>query len=139
MKLSSMTWRIILTCAIAVLTVSAAVADSPQAASTDGGLLLVAQAKALPAPAAEPSRPMDLNVLSERVRALEKENLVLREDLGKARLDARNELNATAKRQAEQIEQLNQQVAKEHAAQKKRTRNLWYAIGGVALGALFVK
>jgi hypothetical protein len=79
--------------------------------------------------------------LLERVKALEKENLVLREDLGKARLDARVELEAAARRQAEALEKLNAELAdvrvrmeRERAAQTRRNRNLWMAVGALAIG-----
>lgn len=91
--------------------------------------------------AAEPST--DVKALQERVRVLENENQVLREDLGKARLDARADLEAASKRQAEMIAKTNQELADTKAqmeadkkAQARRNRNLWIGIAVVAIGAL---
>lgn len=85
----------------------------------------------------------DVKSLQERVRALENENQVLREDLGKARLDARADLEAAAKRQADLIAKTNQQLTDMQAkmeadkkAQARRNRNLWIGIALVGIGAL---
>ena len=98
-------------------------------------------AQAAPAPA--PAKPADQAALSERVGTLEKENVVLREDMGKARLDAKSDLETLAKRQAEAIARLNQQLAEtqakleaEQARRDRQNRNLWIAIGAVAVGWL---
>jgi len=86
--------------------------------------------------------------LDERVTELEKTTVILREDLGKARLDARTELDAAAARQADsdaklqkQIDQLNAKVADlnarlaaERKARARQNRNLWIAIGILAVG-----
>jgi hypothetical protein len=112
-----------------------------------------APATAVVAQAATPARstgareaapPAEAGPVPERVTALEKESVVLREDLGKARLDARSELEAVAKRQAEAIERLHKELAEtqakleaERAAQAKRNQKVWLAIGVVALAALF--
>jgi hypothetical protein len=83
--------------------------------------------------AATPAPPLDNKALSEKVTTLEKENLVLREDLGKARLDARSNLEAA-------IAKLNQEteakLQAERAAQAKKNRTFWLAIGAVAIGVL---
>lgn len=91
----------------------------------------------------EPEKPKSPAELSERVQALEKENLVLREDLGKARLDARTGLEQAAKRQAElearlrqRIDELNADLAAEREAQARRDHNLWLAVGVLALGII---
>jgi len=102
-----------------------------------------APASAKPAVGKESSSPAAPAPVPERVTALEKETVVLREDLGKARLDARSDLETVAKRQAEAIERLRKELADtqakleaERAAQARRNRKLWLAIGVVALGAL---
>jgi hypothetical protein len=81
--------------------------------------------------------------LGERVQALEKENLVLREDLGKTRLDARSRLDEAAKQQAEMEEQLRQRIdelnaklAAEQQSRARSNRNLWLAVGVLALGII---
>jgi hypothetical protein len=81
--------------------------------------------------------------MGERVVALERENLVLREDLGKARLDSRTAMNEIEKRRAEdaarfqqKIDALNADLAAEREKQARRTRNLWLAIGVVAIGVI---
>ncbi len=104
------------------------------------------QAAPDPAPAAA-AAPADKaaqeEAIPERVSALEKENVILREDLGKARLDTKSDLEELARRQAEAIARLNKQLAElqakqdaERAAQARRNRKLWIAIGVVALGAI---
>jgi len=97
-------------------------------------------AQACPAPA--PASP-DVSAMGERVVALERENLVLREDLGKARLDSRTAMNELEKRRAEdaarfqqKIDALNADLAAEREKQARRTRNLWLAIGVVAIGVI---
>ena len=98
-------------------------------------------AQACPAPAT--SAAPDVSAMGERVVALERENLVLREDLGKARLDARTAMNELEKRRAEdaarfqqKIDALNADLAAEREEQARRTRNLWLAIGVVAIGVI---
>jgi hypothetical protein len=78
---------------------------------------------------------------SERITTLEKENVILREDLGKARLDTRTQVEAANKRQAEavarlqkQLEEANAKIEAERQKNAKRSRNLWYAIGALAVG-----
>jgi hypothetical protein len=88
------------------------------------------------APAPQP-RAADVTTLNERVIALEKENLVLREDLGKARLDLRTGLADQTKemgRMQQRVDELNAQLAAEREKQSKRSRNMWIAIGVLALG-----
>ncbi len=112
----------------------------PATAAEGGGAQRKAASQATPAPAA---RPADLTTLNERVIALEKENLVLREDLGKARLDLRTGLADQAKKQSEEmsrmqqrVDALNAQLAAEREKQSKRSRNMWIAIGLLALGVV---
>lgn len=102
---------------------------------------MVAQA----APKATPRKaePADNAAVSDRVSALEKQGTVLSEDVGKARLEQRMQLDALAKRQAEAIAKLNQQMAAQQAAaekerKKQETRNkyLWIAIGVLAVGVI---
>lgn len=78
--------------------------------------------------------------LAERVETLERETVVLREDLGKARLDAKADLEELARRQAEAIARLNQQIADteaklqaERAAREREHRRLWMAVGALAV------
>jgi hypothetical protein len=80
--------------------------------------------------------------VTQRVDALEKQNLVLSEDLGKAQLKAR-ELETVAKMQADSIAQLNQQLAAtqkqadaEREKQAKRNQYTWIAVGLVAAIAI---
>jgi len=120
----------------AMLLCSTAFAESPPPPAQP-----TAVAQAAPAPA--PAKPADQTALSERVGALEKENVVLREDMGKARLDVKSDLETLAKRQAEAIARLNQQLAEtqakleaEQARRERQNRNLWIAIGAVAVGWL---
>jgi|GEM_PF-4276584 len=84
-----------------------------------------------PARAAEPT--LDNKALSEKVIALEKENLVLREDLGKARLDARSNLEAAI---AKLNQEMEAKLKAEREAQAKKNRTFWLAIGAVAIGVL---
>jgi hypothetical protein len=102
---------------------------------------------------AAPSRPLhapppgkttpDTAALGERVEALEKENIVLREDLGKARLDARTRLSELEQRDAEararmqeKIDALRAELESERRKQAKRNRNLWIAAGVLAIGII---
>jgi septin family protein len=119
------------------------------AESTEGGQPAPAKAAAQaqasasggPAPAAPPA-PSSA-AIPDRVGALEKQNLVLTEDIGKARLETRTRLEELAKRQAEEIQRLNQELAQQRAQieaerqkQQERNRNLWIAVGLVALGVI---
>jgi septal ring factor EnvC (AmiA/AmiB activator) len=130
-----------LTCMASSLIAAGALAETAGAAPAPS------PAKVVQVAAAEPAKPggapADAEALPERVDALEKENTVLREDLGKARLDARAQLEAAARRQAEAIAALNRQVddlekqlQAERDRQSRRNRNLWLAVGVVALGVL---
>jgi hypothetical protein len=125
---------------VSVLACATAVAGEPGEAQKK------AAAQAAPAPAAAPKpapAPADPAALAERVVALERENLVLREDLGKARLDARTKLSELENRQAEnaaafqeKIDALNAQLEAERRKQARRNRNVWIAIGVVAVGLI---
>ena len=92
---------------------------------------LISAAVWSPARAAEPT--LDNKALSEKVTALEKENLVLREDLGKARLDARSNLEAAL---AKLNQEMEAKLKAEREAQAKKNRTFWLAIGAVAIGVL---
>ncbi len=112
--------------------------------------IAAAETPVAPAPAAQPSadtaaadKPAQEEAIPERVNALEKENVILREDLGKARLEVKSDLEELARRQAEAIARLNKQLAElqakqdaEREAQARRNRKLWIAVGVVALGVL---
>jgi len=94
------------------------------------------------APAPPPQPKADLQSVAGRVEALEKENVVLREDLGKARLSARTELNSAEKRFADAIAKVKrdlraaeEKMEAERKAQAKRNRNFWIAIGALAIAA----
>ncbi len=95
----------------------------------------------LPAFADQPAAPAGSTV-PQRVDALEKQNLVLSEDLGKAQLQNR-QLEEAARAQAAAIAQLNQQLAaeqkkaqEERDKQAKRNQYTWIAVGLVAAIAL---
>jgi hypothetical protein len=105
--------------------------------------LALSGAAAFAAETGQTAKPADTGALTERVIALEKENLVLREDLGKARLDVRTNVNTLKEQQAadmakmqEKIDALNAQLAAEQEKQTKRTQMLWIAIGLIAIGAI---
>jgi len=110
-------------------------------AAEPGQAQKAAAAQARPVPAAQAAP--DALALGERVVALERENLVLREDLGKARLDSRTAMNELEKRRAEdaarfqqKIDALNADLAAEREKQARRNHNLWLAIGVVAIGVI---
>ncbi|MFB3880293.1 MAG: hypothetical protein ACE149_03470 [Armatimonadota bacterium] len=122
-------------CAAAALAVPALAADNDSIPKT--ALVIAA------APAGSQPRATDAAALTERVLALEKENVVLREDLGKARLDLRTGLNEQAKQHADEmarmqqkIDELNAQLAAEHDKQAERNRTFWLAIGVLFIGVL---
>jgi septal ring factor EnvC (AmiA/AmiB activator) len=126
-----------LSCILMGLLLSSALA-APSPSAPAGGALAKAAAQA--APKETPSTGGSATV-GERITALEKENVVLREDLGKARLDTRTQLDAAAKRQAEAVAKLqkkldeaNANLEAERQKNAKRNRNLWYAVGALALG-----
>ncbi len=125
--------------AIALLAAAPAGASSPDEAPGGAQRRAAAQATS----PQEPARAQSASELAERVDALEKENLVLREDLGKARLDARTRLEEAARRRAEmdsrlrqRIDELNAKLAAEQDRQARRNRNLWLAVGVLALGII---
>lgn len=110
---------------------------APTTSEPAGGALAKAASQAAPkeAPAGGSATAGD------RINALERENVILREDLGKARLDTRTQLEAAAKRQAEAVAKLQKQLDESSAKMEaerqknaKRNRNLWYAVGALALG-----
>jgi hypothetical protein len=112
---------------------------APTTSEPAGGALAKAASQAAPkeAPAGGSA------TAGERITALEKENVILREDLGKARLDTRTLLEAAAKRQAEAVARLQKQLDEANAKMEadrqknaKRNRNLWYAVGALALGVV---
>jgi len=81
--------------------------------------------------------------LPNRVESLEKESVVLREDLGKARLETRTQIDAVEKRNAEamarmqqKIDELNAQLQEERQRQERRNRQLWLAFGVVLVAVL---
>ncbi len=124
---------------VCVFACAAAVAGEP------GDVQKKAAAQAAPAPTAAAPAPATLDpaALTERVVALERENLVLREDLGKARLDARTKLSELERQRAEdaaafqqKIDALNAELEAERKKQARRNRNLWIAIGAVAVGVI---
>ena len=144
--------RLVLACLAVALLVPVALGDasSPAGAPGEAQRKVAEQAggggSATPgasgaAPAPEPARsPAEL---SERVEALEKENVVLREDLGKARLDVRTSLAEAEARRAKEaaefqqrIDDLNAQLAAERDRQARRNKNLWLAVGILALGII---
>lgn len=95
--------------------------------------------------AADPTRAASPSELSERIEALEKENVVLREDLGKARLDVRTSLAEAEARRAKEaaefqkrIDDLNAQLASERERQGRKNKDLWLAVGVLALGIIAV-
>ncbi|MCJ7821533.1 MAG: hypothetical protein MUQ26_00365 [Armatimonadetes bacterium] len=92
---------------------------------------------------AESEGPKSPAELSERIQALEKENVVLREDLGKARLDVRTSLAEADARRAKEaaefqkrIDDLNAQLAAERERQGRKNKDLWLAVGVLALGII---
>ena len=125
---------------VCCIAVSAALAGQPAVAAEVGATQKKAAVQIAPAP--QP-RSVDTAALDERVIALERENLVLREDLGKARLDLRTGLADQTKRRAEEmarmqqkIDELNAQVAADREKQSRRSRNTWIAIGLLAVGVV---
>jgi hypothetical protein len=119
-----------------------AVAGGPGLAAEAGTAQPAPLRIAAAAPASQP-KPAEAGAMSERVIALEKENLVLREDLGKARLDLRTALSDQEKRHAEEmarmqqkIDELKAQLAADRERESRRSRNVWIAIGLLALGVV---
>ena len=133
-------------CIVVVSMLSGEPAPAPPSAGAPGEAQKKAAAQAAPAepaPPVVPERFIEPAELGERIDALEKQNLVLREDLGKALLDARTRLLDAEKRQAEtaarlqqRIDDLNAQLAVERERQARRSRNLWLAVGVLAIGII---
>ena len=142
---SRLTVALVLLCTLLVwcsAAMAAEAGDVQKKAATQAAPAPLAP-QAAPAPPAPAGKATDPAVLGERVNALEKENLVLREDLGKARLDTRTAMNDMAKRQAEEmarfqqkIDALNAELAAERDKQSRRNRNTWIALGLLALGVV---
>ncbi len=132
-------------CCIAVLTLlTGALADaaSPFDSPVEAQKKVAARA-ADPEPPPHPIVRGEAPELAERVGALERQNLVLREDLGKARLDTRTRLEAAEQRHNDQvaqlqkrIDELNAQLASERDRQSRKSRNLWLAVGVLAIGII---
>jgi hypothetical protein len=121
----------------------AAAAFTAPALAADSGAAPKTAVKIAAAPAAAQPKAADATALTERVLALEKENLVLREDLGKARLDLKTSLNEQAKRHADEmarmqlkVDELNSQLTADREKQSERNRTLWIAIGVLTIGML---
>jgi len=121
----------------------AAAAFAAPAPAADSGAAPKTAVKIAAAPAAAQPKAADATTITERVLALEKENLVLREDLGRARLDLKTSLNEQAKRQADEmarmqlkLDALNAQFTAEREKQSERNRTLWIAIGVLTIGML---
>ena len=140
--------RLVLACLAVALLVSVALGDASSPAGAPGeaqrkvaeqagGGESTAPSSGRATPAPQPTE------ISERVEALEKENVVLREDLGKARLDVRTSLAEAEARRAKEaaefqkrIDDLNAQLAAERERQARRNKNLWLAVGILALGII---
>lgn len=135
------TWTILTLALLAVgLVTAVAAADDPglvqRQATTQISPVVIA--------AAPPSaKATDPTVLDERVTALEKENVVLREDLGKARLDTRARLQelsqqheADMARFQQKVDDLNAQFEEERESARRRERNLWLAVGVLAVAII---
>jgi septal ring factor EnvC (AmiA/AmiB activator) len=123
---------------IASLLVGASAAPSPAPPAV--GVLTAVAAQASPSPKEAPAASGTATT-AERITSLEKENVILREDLGKARLDTRTQIETASKRQAEavarlqkQLDEANAKMESERQKNAKRSRNLWYAIGALAVG-----
>jgi hypothetical protein len=119
----------------------AAAAFAAPALAADSGATPKTAVK-IAAAAAQP-KAADATTITERVLALEKENLVLREDLGRARLDLKTSLNEQAKRHADEmarmqlkVDELNSQLTADREKQSERNRTLWIAIGVLTIGML---
>jgi hypothetical protein len=81
--------------------------------------------------------------LGERVTALERQGIVLREDLGKARLDAVSRISDLESRSAdaqarlqERIDALRADLEAERRKQAERNRHVWLALGIIAVVTL---
>jgi len=135
------TWTILTLALLAVgLLTAVAAADDPGVIQTQStahaGTVLIAAAP----PAAKATDP---TVLDERITALERENVVLREDLGKSRLDSRAGLKelsdqheADMARFQQKVDDLNAQFEEERERAQRRERNLWLAVGVLAVAII---
>lgn len=141
-----------LACFALVLVAGGALGDASSPAGAPGEAQRKVASQALgeemllfiePRIVAESEEPKSPSELSERIEALEKENVVLREDLGKARLDVRTSLSEAealrAREMAEfqkRVDDLNAQLAAERERQARKNKNLWLAVGVLALGII---
>jgi hypothetical protein len=141
MKTSTTLAHVGVCCIAALCLLGSAFGDTPDPGEAPGDVhrKVVGQAVAAEAPEREQT-PAELG---ERVGALEKENLVLREDLGKARLDARARLEEAERERAElesrlqqRVDELNERLAAERDRQARKSRNLWLAVGILALAII---
>ncbi|GEM_PF-1872936 len=131
-------------CCIAVLSLlTGALADAASPSDSPGGAQKRIAARVVAPQPPSQAEPQAASEVAERVGALEKQNLVLREDLGKARLDTRTRLEAAEQRHNDQaaqlqkrIDDLNAQLAGERQRQSRRNKNLWLAVGVLALGII---
>ena len=131
-------------CCIAVLTLlTGALADAASPSDSPGGAQKRIAARVVAPQPPSQAEPQVAPELAERVGALERQNLVLREDLGKARLDTRTRLEAAEQRHNDQaaqlqkrIDELNAQLASERDRQSRKSRNLWLAVGVLAIGII---
>jgi len=137
--------RLVLACFALVLLVSGALGDasSPAGAPGEAQRKVASQAAGEARIVAEPEKPKSPAELAERVEALEKENVVLREDLGKARLDVRTSLAEAEARRAKEpaefqqrIDDLTARLAAERERQVRKNKDLWLAVGVLALGII---
>jgi len=135
--------RAAVTLAVCCTVIFCLLAGLPALAAEPGAAQKKAAAQAVPAASAPAPKAPDTAILEERVTALEQQGTVLREDLGKARLDTRTGLNDLAKRHADdmarmqqKIDALNAQMEADREIQARRNRNLWIAIGVLAIGVI---
>ena len=124
----------------AVMLTGLSWAEEAQAAGGEAASPPATALAVAPAPAPPPQPKADLQSVAGRVDVLEKENVVLREDLGKTRLSARTELDSAEKRFADAIAKVKRDLREaeekmeaERKAQAKRNRNFWIAIGALAI------
>jgi len=113
---------------------------APTPAPSAVGVLTEVAAQASPSPKEAPA-VSGAPTTGERITTLEKENVILREDLGKTRLDTRTQIETVNKRHAEavarlqkQLDEANAKMEAERQKNSKRSRNLWYAVGALAVG-----
>jgi len=143
-----------LACFALVLLASGALGDASSPAGAPGeaqrkvasqaaGEARIADLSGSSRAAADPAKAASPAEVSERVEALEKENVVLREDLGKARLDVRTSLAEAEARRAKEmaefqnrVDELNARLAAERERQARKNKDLWIAVGVLALGII---